>query len=179
MFNTRQAGTAGLINGQGLLPVSGMRYGMVNIAWSGCGIISVYNALLLLGNPQPLTDVIAWGDLKASRIFGLFGTSPGKTKHLLQKMGYIVDTVSDKSQFDSRARKADVCLFTYWNQKGSIRHGMHTVCTRYYNGFLEVYNLFNSSPETARKNSFDEWNASGIAPVVLYCISRRTSRSII
>jgi len=168
----RQYQSTGLINGQSLPPVSEMRYGAVKIAWSGCGLIAVHNALFLLGNPQPFRDVIAWGDLKASRLFGFFGTSPRKTKRLFQKLGYNVDTVSDKSRFDTYARRADVCLFTYWNKKWSIRHGMHTVCVQYRDGFLEVYNLYNSATEAARKNSFEEWNAEGIAPVVLYCVSR-------
>lgn len=162
----------GLINGQGIPPVKDMRFGFVNIAWSGCGIIAVYNALLLLDNFHPFCEVVAWGDLRASRAFGFLGTSPRKTRRLFQKLGYTVRTISDKRLFDVYARTADVCLFTFWNQKGHICRGMHTVCVQYQAGCLNVYNLTNFSPEMAHKASFEEWNKEGIGPVVLYCINR-------
>lgn len=162
----------GLINGQGLPPVAGMRYGIVNIAWSGCGIIAVYNALLLLGNPHRLSDVITWGDLKASTIFGLFGTSPRKAKILFRQLGYTVNPVRNKRHFDSQAKQADICLFTFWNQRGSLRHGIHTVCVQYNAGVLNVYNLSNSLSEVVHIASFQEWETSGISPIVLYCVSK-------
>ncbi len=162
----------GLINGQGVPPVASMRYGIVNVGWSGCGIIAVYNALLLLGNAHCFFDVIVWGDLKASTIFGLFGTSPRKAKVLFRHLGYTVNTVLDKKQFDAQAQKADICLFTFWNQKGSLRRGIHTVCVQYNSGFLNVYNLSNSLSEPAHIASFEEWESAGIAPIVLYCVKK-------
>lgn len=162
----------GLIHGQCVPPVASMHYGMVNIGWSGCGIIAVYNALFLLGNPHCFYDVISWGDLKASTIFGLFGTSPRKAKILFRQLGYTVNTILDKNQFDAQAQKADICLFTFWNQRGSLRRGIHTVCVQYNSGLLNVYNLSNFSSEVAYIASFKEWELSGIAPIVLYCINR-------
>ncbi len=169
-FN-QQFEVKGLVNGQGLPPVADMRYGAANVRRSGCGLIAVYNALILLGNPQPLGDVIAWGDLKGSRLLGLLGTSPRRTKKLLQKLGYNVKAVRSPKEFAAQARDVPVCLFTFWNQRGSILRGMHTVCLRCNAEGLEVYNLYNSSSHTERIASFEEWRSKGIGPVVLYCIS--------
>ena len=160
----------GPVNGQGLSPVKDMRYGVSDIARAGCGVIAVYNALLLLGNPHRFCDVIAWGDRKAAAVFGLLGTLPWKAKKLFRQLGCTVDTVTDEAQFDRCAQQADACLFTYWNQKGSIRRGMHTVCLQYRSGAIDVYNLFNSCAGVSRKVSLKEWAAGGIGPVVLYCI---------
>lgn len=168
----RQVPVSGLINGQGLSPVKDMRYGIVDIARSGCGVIAVYNALMLLGSPHRFHDVIAWGDKKASAAFGLLGTLPWKARSLFQRLGYAVTAVTDQGLFDRHARRADVCLFTYWNRKGSVRQGMHTVCLQYRSGAIEIYNLYNSCAEVSRRPSLTEWTSSGIGPVVLYCIYR-------
>ena len=168
----RQVEIDGPINGQGLAPVKDMRYGVSNIARSGCGVIAVYNALLLLGNPHRFHDVIAWGDRKASAAFGLLGTLPWKPKKLFRQLGYTVTAVRDRTLFDRCAQDADVCLFTYWNQKGRVRQGMHTVCLQYRDRGIDVYNLFNNRPGVSRKPALSEWTASGIGPVVLYCVHK-------
>lgn len=170
-FN-RQFEVDGFINGQGLSPVKDMRYGVSTVQRAGCGVIAVYNALLLLGRPQPFYDVIAWGDREAAALFGLLGTLPWKAKDLFRGLGCTVSAVRDPAQFDCCARQADVCLFTYWNRRGSIRQGMHTVCLRYWSGAVEVYNLSNSRAGVSRKVSLAEWTADGIGPVVLYCIRK-------
>ena len=170
-FN-RQFELTGPINGQGLPPVKDMRYGIVDVARAGCGVIAVYNALLLLGNPHPFPDVIAWGDQKAAAVFGLLGTLPWKAKHLFQRLGYTVTAVKDEALFDRHVQNADVWLFTFWSQKGSIRQGMHTVCLQYRSGAIDVYNLANSRAGVSRKPTLKEWTAGGIGPVVLYCIHK-------
>lgn len=172
LAHNRRFAVSGLVNGQGLPPVKDMRYGVTDVARAGCGVIAVYNALWLLGRPHRLDEVIAWGERKAAVLFGLLGTLPWKAKRLFRRLGCTVTTVTDPSQFDRRARGADVCLFTYWNQKGSIRRGMHTVCLQYRSGGFDVYNLFDTSAQAARKASLAGWAECGIAPVVLYCIHR-------
>lgn len=162
----------GPINGQGLPPVKDMRYGISDIARAGCGVIAVYNALLLLGNPHRFHDVIAWADQKAAAAFGLAGTLPWKARYLFQRLGYTVAAVTDEALFDRYAQHADACLFTYWNQKGSVRQGMHTVCLQYRSGAVDIYNLFNCCAGISHKSTLKEWAASGIGPVVLYCVHK-------
>lgn len=171
-FN-RQFAVNGPVNGQGLSPVKDLRYGVSNIARAGCGVIAVYNALLLLGNPHRFHEVIAWGDRKAAAVFGLLGTLPWKARQLFQRLGYTVTAVTDETLFDRCAQHADVCLFTYWNKKGSIRQGMHTVCLQYRDRAIDVYNLFNSCAGVSRKASLKEWADGGIGPVVLYCVHKQ------
>ena len=168
LLRNRQCEVSGPVNGQGLPPVNEMRYGISNMARAGCGVIAVYNALLLLDNPHPLCDVIAWGDRKAAALFGLLGTLPWRAKSLFRRLGYTVDAVKDQALFDRCARQADACLFTYWNKKGSVRQGMHTVCLQYRAGGIDVYNLSNCRAGVSRKSTLKEWTDSGIGPVVLY-----------
>ena len=44
---------AGLIHGQSLGAVSGMKFGLSTVSYSGCEVIAVYNALLLSGRHLP------------------------------------------------------------------------------------------------------------------------------
>lgn len=170
-FN-RQFHIDGPVNGQGLPPVRDLRYGVTGMARSGCGVIAVYNTLLLLGNPHPLHEVAAWGDLHARAALGLLGTLPWKAKGLFRRLGYTVTTVTDGRLMDARAAEADVCLFTYWNRRGSPRQGMHTVCAARRAGGLDIYNLSNLRCGVGRQPSFSDWIAGGIGPVVLYCVSK-------
>lgn len=170
-FN-RQFDISGPVNGQGLCPVKDMRYGVVDIARAGCGVIAVYNALLLLGNPHRFYEAVAWGDRKAAAAFGLLGTFPPEERRLFQRLGYAVTSVRGAKSLDRCAQGADVCLFTYWNQRGSIRRGIHTVCLQYRSGAIDVYNLSNVSAGVSRVSSLAEWTAGGIGPIVLYCIHK-------
>ena len=176
-FN-RQISVSGPVHGQRRPPVRDLRYGIVRAAWSGCGLIAVYNALLLLGNPHPLWDVFAWGDLKGAALFGIFGTSHRRAGRLFRQLGYTVTAVTNPSLFDACAQRAEACLFTYWNRKGRFHKGMHTVCTRWREGALEVYNLYNNSEKIERLPSFEEWCKRGIGPVALYCVSRNDGTAI-
>lgn len=162
----------GIVNGQGLPPVRELRYGVTDMAHAGCGIIAVYNAFLLLDNPQRLCDVAVWGDLHASNLLGLLGTFPWKAKCLFRQMGYTVTAARDKTLYDSLAREADVCLFSYWNRRRNPFKGMHTVCVRCRAEGLEVYNQFDAFPGVSRRASFMKWMEDGIGPVCLYCIRR-------
>jgi len=48
---------AGLIHGQSLGAVSGMKFGLSNMSRSGCEVIAVYNALLLHGRPADFIEI--------------------------------------------------------------------------------------------------------------------------
>ena len=47
----------GTLNGQLALPFAGEKLGLGTYGKNGCGIIAVYNALQLLGRPQPLGEI--------------------------------------------------------------------------------------------------------------------------
>ena len=49
---------------------------------------------------------------------------------------------------------------------------MHTVCLQYRGRAIDVYNLSNCCAGVSRKPALKEWAASGIGPIVLYCICK-------
>lgn len=163
----------GVINGQGLDPVRQMKYGHTSVEKSGCGLIAVYNALVLLGNPQSLADIILWGDYCAAVFCGFGGTNPWAAGRLLRRMGYTVKSVSHRSQYDSEAKRADVCLFTFWNNIPNLTRGMHSVCARYEADAVRVYNPASFHNHSTVKGSFAGWIAADhIGPVAFLTVSR-------
>lgn len=81
--------------------------------------------------------------------------------------------VHDVNQFDSEAKKADVCIFTYLNAIGNIRKDAHTVCVKYSSGMLEVYNRYSDSTGVPPEATFKTWVETGkIVPIVLVCINK-------
>lgn len=160
----------GPVNGQRLPPVGELRYGLGHVARSGCGLIAVYNALTLLGDPRPLSEVIYWGDRRARVALGLFGTRPGRGGALFRRLGWAVTKTGGREDLDRAVREGEVCLFTYWNHRRRPHRGIHTVCLRRVGTEVEVYNLSGASPQAARKASMAAWTAQGIRPIVLYAI---------
>ena len=65
----------GFLCGQrvGILPE--FRYGLCSMAFNGCEVIAVYNALLYLGKPALLCDISFFME-KYKMLFGLFGCNP-------------------------------------------------------------------------------------------------------
>lgn len=164
---------SGVINGQGLDPVKRMKYGMTYAEKTGCGLIAIYNALILLDNPQNLADIILWGDHYAAILCGCLGSNPWAAGGLFRQMGYTVKSVSDQSQYDVEAKKADVCLFTYWNNIPKLMRGMHSVCARYERNAVKVYNPSSYRDDPIEKDSFAKWIAEdNIGPVAFLTVSK-------
>ena len=164
---------SGIINGQGLSPVSDFRYGNVTLSWSGCEIIANYNALILLDNPQNLNDVANWGENHGQIANGVFGTWPDSSKKLFEHLGYTVVEERDSSRFDSVAADSDVCIFTFWNNKDNYFDAVHTVAIEQGKDGITVYNYYNEYAEPWHFDSFSDMISSeNLGPWVLYGISK-------
>ena len=164
---------SGIINGQGLSPVSDFRYGNVTLSWSGCEIIANYNALILLDNPQNLNDVANWGENHGQIANGVFGTWPDSSKKLFEHLGYTVVEERDSSRFDSVAADSDVCIFTFWNNKDNYFDAVHTVAIEQGKDGITVYNYYNEYEEPWYFDSFSDMISSeNLGPWVLYGISK-------
>lgn len=139
-----------------------LRFGKsYTMAYGGCGLIALYNALVALG-AQPSTEVflelaadlqregVAWG--------GKYGIHPKAIAGWLKKHDYTVKYlgISDEELVENE-KKYHVFIVTVLNG-AKLRYGMHTVCiTRSEAGF-EVHNgpakgSFNTLLEAVRRSS--------------------------
>ena len=105
-----------------------LRYGSKSFAHSGCGTAAVYNALLLLGKPQPLAELIRHFEGPGASFFAAFGTAPQAAAKYLRSLGFFVENTSNRKKFKELAECSDVMIFTVMNNRRSLRRMLHMMC---------------------------------------------------
>lgn len=92
-----------------------MPFGKVTVAHGGCGPIAICNALLSMGQPLPLEEILAWFEEKPRRTFlrGRLGILPCQLKAFLRSRGIRVKTARSARRMDRLAREAEACILHY------------------------------------------------------------------
>ena len=112
-------------------------YGRSDMAYAGCEIIAVYNALLSMGRPADLPDLINDFERDGMVLSGRFGTAPLAIRDYFKTNGMSVETVFDPDSYEETARNSDVSILTLYNDGRSIFHKIHTICiTRSDRGYV-------------------------------------------
>ena len=147
----------GMLNGQDREGLGAMAFGFSNVGRAGCESIAIYNALLALGRPRPLADIIR--DMEKGgylRLGGHFGAAP-YFKPLLRRCGAESRTVlpgSLKRQAAVRSlTPGAVFIATIWNRRFLPVKGLHTFTVIYSPdsaGDWLVYNRFNTDIRARR-----------------------------
>ena len=147
----------GMLNGQGRPELARLRFGYADVGRAGCESIAVYNALRLLGIPQPLPEIIR--DMEKGgylRMGGHLGAAP-YFKPLLRRSGAESRVVlPGRLQRDADVRSLTpgaVFIMVIWNRRFLPNHGLHTFTAVYdpdSAGDWLVFNRFNSDREARR-----------------------------
>lgn len=129
--------------------VAALRYGRVQLplARNGCGLVAIYNAMLRLGKPQTMEDILRDAQrLHLPWLFGLFGTKPSAPARYFRDKGIPFVRVNDAGAFCRALPAADCAVICTWCDKR--RHGIHfyTVCND--NGRLTALNRFYADAPT-------------------------------
>lgn len=134
---------AGLINGQSLGAVSGMKYGFSTVSYSGCECIAVYNALLLAGIPQPFPAIVRY--MERFRVMaGFWGANFLSLGACLRHFGLPAKRVRSRQRLREALEQGSICLAVYWTGK-RFRSAVHTVCVRRdRTGEVCVCNMYNN-----------------------------------
>ena len=139
---------AALINGQSLGAVSGMKFGFSTMSLSGCEVIAVYNALVLLGRPRPFVEIARY--MERFRVLGGFwGTNFFTLGHCLKHFGMHVKRVRKPHVLEQELLAGKTCLYVFWVGK-IFRSSVHTVVLQNDGGKLLVYNAFNRHDKVVR-----------------------------
>lgn len=148
----------GMLNGQEIGALSGMRFGLFTLGYCGCGCIAVYNALNYLGKAPAFSELIFFME-RSRMLFGLLGTNPFSLGKALKHYG--ADCI--RSDFAGEAR---AFIVSFWTRKPFLS-AIHTVfCVRDEQG-ITVYNRYNQSSEARWYSSLKELT-DGRRPVALY-----------
>ena len=104
----------GTINGQGVGPVSQMRYGLFPMSYNGCEMIAIYNFLLLEKMENPgLAEIAREMYPESGVLLGVFGSNP----YRLHKY-FDLRNISIKRYFSIKK---------FFNQLKSSKFGIKTI----------------------------------------------------
>lgn len=126
-----------------------VKFGISDMAYSGCEIMAIYNALLALGEPvsaQTVTDLIAKYENSGAVLGGKFGSSPHAIEKYFRTHGYgVVTTTSrDRATINKIGKRSDTVIVYAYNNKDDITAQIHTVnITKEKDGSYSVHNAFN------------------------------------
>ncbi len=144
--HNRKFDPEGFIFGQDTHPTSAMFYGAFPMGYNGCEVISVYNALKLLGRFQPLSETVR--DFSRGLhpwLFGVFGTKPSRIGRYLKKKGLSVKKKRKLTELAALAHDGAVFIISYWTSPKLICP-FHTVAVRCVGTDMwEAYNLYNNT----------------------------------
>ena len=105
-----------------------LMFGRTDMAYAGCEIIAVYNALLSLGYKKDLTELISIFEKRGSVFGGRFGTSPYSLYRYLSETVGNVRFSFKRKDFERIAEESRVFIITYYNDAKDIMQQIHTVC---------------------------------------------------
>lgn len=146
----------GTVNGQGVGPVSEMRYGYFPMSFNGCEMIAIYNLLFLEKLEKPdLAKICLEMYPKSSVLWGLFGSNPYRLHHYFDKRNIPILRFFLRDRFFQKLDEKRYGVISFWNAKHPFK-GIHTVCVERTEDGYRVYNRSNRREEPADYKSVDE-----------------------
>lgn len=118
-----------------------------NMCYSGCEIISVFNARKrLYGSmtPEELADLIRRFEAKGAALRGEFGTSPLALMRYFKSCGMdVLISYGKQRSMEDIERESAVMIATVYNDGNDITKQIHTVCiTRDISGGYVLHNAY-------------------------------------
>ena len=105
-----------------------IHYGRSDMAYAGCEVIAVYNALIAMGETPELGELIEYFERDGMVLSGRFGTAPRAIADYFTKEGFRVEETLDPASFDGIAERSDVSVVMFYNDRRSILNKIHTIC---------------------------------------------------
>lgn len=152
----------GALNGQLALPFAGEKLGLGTYGKNGCGIIAVYNALQLLGCPQPLGEIGAAFVRHHRLLFGgLGGTAPRCIAAFFRERQIPCAGSFSCRRLTEDCGEGSVIVFTVMNARHPFR-GFHTMAARKDFGGFTVYNVGPNDSGSRRCSSLRDAFPGGV-----------------
>lgn len=146
----------GTVNGQGVGPVSRMRYGLFPMSFNGCEMIALYNLLLLeeIGEPN-LADIALEMYPRSSVLMGLFGSNPYALRPYFKRRNIKCLRIIPRDKFFKKLDDAKYGVISFWNAKHPFK-GIHTVCVEKIENGYRIYNRSNRKDVPVDYSTVDE-----------------------
>ena len=175
IYNKRiSQNSSGFIDDQKNGIASKLRYGINTISPVGCGCVATYNALLMLGNPIELCDIIREIETNKPLYYGLYGTHIGNIGRFLATKGYNItvtfacsDNMDDNiAVFDPVSQDQNVKANILLIRNGSVAHYIALK----YNHTTGEYIAYNTQKKIYDKSSIGDFISSDDEPMALISI---------
>ena len=155
------------IYGQGIGYVARLKYGCKTLSYNGCEIIAMYNALMKLGKPKPIYDIIYDAEITGGLwLDGVFGTFPNYIGTYLKHLGIKVERYYRAKTIDKNKKRGDIYIVVYNHTVAMLHTVMVEVISKYK---IAVYNDYNTATKAINYKSFlDLISQSGNYIVVAY-----------
>ena len=162
MYNKANDIKWGFINGQELGKVSRLKYGLFRMAYNGCEVIAVYNALQLKGKGLPISLVAFEMEINgSSMLYGVFGSNPHFIGNYLYFHKIRYTKATSVNAMKKLIRNNGVYIITFWTGR-AYRTSIHTIAFKYRNGIYTVYNDSNRNPKEKTRYSLSSIYSNGV-----------------
>lgn len=114
---------------------------------NGCEAIALYNAMIALDKPQKLADVVDYCE-DSMWLLGYFGAHWEAIPNYLEEKGMNTEIAKSIESYQAVLQRYGYGIFTFWNEKGDITEGIHTVFIEYVSEeLILVYNRYSNSTD--------------------------------
>ena len=147
----------GTVNGQGVGPVSQMRYGLFPMSYNGCEMIAIYNFLYLEKIDNPDLAKIAFEMYpKSGVLMGVFGSNPYLLHKYFDNRNIKIKRYYNIKSFFKQLESSKYGIVSFWNAYHPF-HGLHTVCVESIKNGIRVYNRSNKKDVPVDYNDYSEF----------------------
>ena len=155
--NSPEEQIVGMVNGQGNLPYSDERIGLGSYGESGCAYIATYNAMQLIGDPQPLSIVTIEMFFYGAVALGAGGAGPWATEAYFDAHGIDYTGYYSVDRLVANISEGSVIVFTVFYPTG-----WHAMTALYTGGKYLVFNRYNDSSNYEPYSSLDDVISNGV-----------------
>ena len=134
------------INGQGEGEVAKMKYGICTMAWNGCEMIALCNAMRAIGRKVELRDVAREMYPVSQVAMGFFGSNVYVLGHYFKKHGVKYSSTLSYNDFFNQLKEHRIGVCSFWNRR-ILFGSLHTVAVEFKDGCYVVYNKSNKKTE--------------------------------
>lgn len=137
--------------------VNKLKIGRTDVGWSGCEIIAIHNALVLLGKESSFADVEREFEISGALTkvpfvpIGAYGSNPYALRRMITTFGLEAKSVSFKWILNNPG----IYVFSYWNYGGLLK-GLHTILLESDGEKYRLYNYGSTGQAILGKDQYVE-----------------------
>lgn len=140
----------GMLNGQGLGELGKMKFGCSTVSYSGCEVIAVYNAQLLLKGQADFCETARYME-RFRVLLGFWGTNFLALGVCLRHFGIEARGTRSRRTLREALDAGKSCLFVYWTRK-RFCSPVHTVLiVPDGTAQINIYNLYNNISDPVQR----------------------------